>query len=204
MPQLNLADTFRYLTAGLLGLLYLLVYDSLKAKNIVDAVGVMGLFGATLASGVLFYVVYRALLYNTLIVSLQDRVRRVTKTDSYRTWLMHRFDITQRDAVRLYIAIRDAEFKEQYTSAAVPAAHVHYAYIGGLLAFPFALLSYLSGRHDNLAGFGVTGVVVFISAFLYDRRFEDEELMLLLNVGEDKIDVAAKRLLNAEPRAPNA
>lgn len=202
MPTLSLAEALRYLLAGLLGLLYLLIYDREQAKAIVDAVGIVGLLGAALPAGVLLYVLYRALLYNVPLVWLQDVLRRRT-TISYRTFLMQRYQIDRWDAVRLYVAIRDAEFKDYYPSVAVPAAHVHYAYLASFLAIPFAVHAAVSGRRSMVAFFGVATVVLFCAAFLYDRRFEDEELMLLLRVAPEKLDAAAQTV-QGTPRPKSA
>lgn len=192
MPTLSLAEAFRYLLSGLVGLLYLLVYDREQAQNIVNAVGVVGLLGAALPAGVLLYVSYRAFLYNVPVVWLQDVFRR--SSNSHRTYLMRQYGISRREAVRLYTAIRDTEFKDFYPSVAVPAAQVHYTYLASFLAIPFAVLAAFEGRCYMAIFFGGASVVLFCAAFLYDRRFEDEELILLLQVAPEKVNAAVLKV----------
>ena len=77
MPTLSFAEALRYLLVGFVGFLGLLVANPQLAEDLLERVGALGIAAAALAAGALAYVLYRPLIYDSLIVPLQDWVEPV-------------------------------------------------------------------------------------------------------------------------------
>ena len=59
MPNVTIAEAFRYLLYSFIGFLYLLICDPEWAKTVLDTTGDIGFVGIALAIGALLYVCYR-------------------------------------------------------------------------------------------------------------------------------------------------
>lgn len=186
MQNLTLNQAFRYLLSGFITLLFLLIYDSSLAACVYNNVGPIGAVGVSLAVGALLYTIYRPLIYNWLIVWLQDRCRNKANP-SYRFYLREVLknwypNLSTTKVVQLYVLLRrDKELEKRYYAAAVPAGNVHYAYMASFLSISFLILSFFY-RKPNTRMFIYITPLLFVGAFLFDRRLEQEETSLLRTI----------------------
>ncbi|MCC7387320.1 MAG: hypothetical protein IT431_00985 [Phycisphaerales bacterium] len=198
MPNLPLAEAFRYLLSGFVLLLYLTAYDPCLTQTLITTLGEVGLVGATLAAGAMLYVPYRGLLYNLFGLRAQDWCRR--KSLSYRQYLKELHpELSSSQVMQLYILIRQKLLVDETKARIIPAANVHYAYLAGLLAIPFACVAPWPQR----CIFVFLILALLPGAFLYDRRFEDEETAFVLLIPKHKIHHMAAKL-RPQPRGSAA
>ena len=198
MPNITIAEAFRYLLSGFIGFLYLFICDPEWGKIVFDTLGNIGLVGTALAVGTLLYVCYRSLLYNKWVILFQDVI---PGKGTYRSYLRQRYgkyNLSRSDAVQLYIVIRDTELCKKNKSALIPAANVHYTYLAGFMAIPFAAISHHYDKPTEWI-FYIFIVVFLVSAFLFDRRFEREELShLKALVDTSAMDKIAEHLFGTD------
>jgi hypothetical protein len=196
--SLTLADALRYFLSGVLVLVYWWVFDRPGVEAILEGRESTVVASVALAGSAIAYIVYRVLVYS-FIVLCQDVFRR--RTDNYRTLLRKRYglsrSLSRQQAERLYVAILREQHIEPPGSTLVGS--LHFAYIAGLAALPFAVASGCSARYSLSVGFAALAIVILVATFLLDRRTEDRELDSLRLVNENEMNRIACTLFGVRP-----
>lgn len=196
MSKFSLAEAIRYLNAGFSLLLYLYFLDGGLVGSVVATLGPLGVVGAALAFGSVYYVVYRGVLYNRGAAAAQDLFRR--KTDSYRTYLSKKYNLSSAQAIQLYVSVRDRNFPELHKAHDTSIANVHNGYMSGLLAFPVAAAALISGNTSMAGACCLVGLMILIGTFLFERRLQTDELNRLKGLPKEDLDEMARRLFPDE------
>ena len=195
MPQLNLIDALRYFFSPFVVFFYLAVYSPRHAIWLQASFGTVGLV-SFLVAGTVVYFVYRQLLYNPLILWLHDTLGR---RHSYRRYLGDRYSICRGRfwlpsctlrARRLYLHIKLPTDRSHADPTRLRASGIHLLYQAGLWTIPFIAFS-ISKSMCLVLFFGVSGVLLLWAAFLADKDYEEEELVVLKGC-LDQADEAAK------------
>lgn len=203
LDKISVSDVFRYVLSGFLLLCMLALYDLDQAKAVFEAIGTLGFTGTVLASGTLFYVWYRALVYNTLIIRAKDLWHSIIGTESYRMYLQAKFKgLTTAQAQWFYTHIRDADagLRKKLDQRAVWAAHIHYTYMSAIMGLILAVARLCANESPNGMAwnwFAIISVVSFLAAFSYDGRFEDDELAWIRQVDENLLKTVHQGLFGA-------
>ncbi|MGH6770094.1 MAG: hypothetical protein ACRECO_13850, partial [Xanthobacteraceae bacterium] len=127
--------------------------------------------------------VYRWLIYDYVILWLKDIIER----DNYRRWLGHRYRIQvgrywspacSVRAQKLYSQIGHKNERLQFDATRTRAGGIHMLYQAGLLALPFALITF---RKDWMLAIFFSGLasILLVTAILADSNYEEEELLFL-------------------------
>ena len=194
MPQLTLPDALRYFFAPFVICFCYFVYDPKSAETYARNFGPLGPISFLVAGSTLYYV-YRALIYDAVILLVYDRVRKKT----HRAILIKRYDIpvgpigveATRVAARILHRMTDnASFSDalQKRNRPMRAAGIHMLYQAGTCAFFFLLLSIAAAaqKHSTLAHsvekaalFGVLFLILLGTAIKMDIEFEDEMVLLV-------------------------
>lgn len=186
MKDLSLADAFRYMFSGVIFYIYLYVHDSSIADKISKPIGLIGVVIFLLVVGSLIYFVYRALIYNFIIIRIQDLLR--FRTDNYRTYLKKQYRLETREAMQLFYLIGDNFFRDKYTRLKMTAGGIHLLYIGGILGIPFSILNMVEHHSVQILLFSFGSFFFLLGGFLLDRNYEDLELKFLLSLDEKELD----------------
>lgn len=194
MKDLTLSNAIRYLFPILVVYLYLYICDASLAKQAFDSLGNLGItILSLLFLGIIIYLIYRPLFYDSIIVRLQDICRR--KSENYRTYLKKHYGIGTNEAALLWVQIRDTYFKYRYTQAMnITASGIHLIYLVGIIAIPFAIWRLAVSDFTLVWVFlGIT-VITLSAAFLVDKYYENVELGFLRSLSNKKLDSFVKKM----------
>lgn len=192
MGNLTLNDAFRYLFGGVLFFALLYQARPVQAAAFVDGVGPVGLPLILLVGGTLIYFLYRAFIYESIVVRLQDACR--FRSHNYRTYLSAEFGLTRRQAEFMIRSARHDSLSGQYAAMANTAGAIHFLYLGGALVFPFSVVWLVLGdTWLGLAGFAIA-TLLFVGGFLEDRRYESRELSMLLMLPAENVTALANQV----------
>ncbi len=186
MKDLSLADAFRYMFSGVIFYIYLYIHDSSITDEIPKPIGQIGVVILLLVVGSLIYFVYRALIYNIIIIRIQDLLR--FRTNNYRTYLKKQYRLNTREAMQLFYLIGDKFFKEKYTGLKVTAGGIHLLYICGILGIPFCILNMFQHHSFQIFLFSFGSLFFLLGGFLLDRNYEDLELNFLRSLDKKELD----------------
>ena len=192
MKDLPLSEMFRFLLSGVVVLLYLYIFDQELASSLVESFGDLELILVALVVGSILYHTYRALVYTLIINRIQDVLR--IRSDNYRTYLRKQYGSGPQEANQIWSDIRDTQFSELFDGLTTYAAGIHYVYLSAILALPYAILEFANGETIKGYLFLVIFFLLFVTAFLNDRHYEDREFRLLKSVDQSVLDRFAARL----------
>lgn len=198
MPKLSLSEAIRYLFPAFVGFFYLFLYDPTEYDRLIIQLGTIGLTASLLVASLLFYFVYRAFVYEIVIIWFQDRVSR--KTDNYRTYLKRRYGISTKQAVQLFTQIRERHFGNKYVRMQIWGSAIHFLYLAGILALPFLVMAIIDGRQILILVFVAMAAIFIMSAFVLDRRYEEVELGFVKTHNSDEFDRLAKQLFEVDQK----
>jgi hypothetical protein len=75
MKDLNLAEALRYMFPGMLALFYLYLFDFQFAEKVAGRLGTISMLISCIVIGSAFFFIYRTVIYNPIIMFLQDVYR---------------------------------------------------------------------------------------------------------------------------------
>jgi len=190
MPKLSLSEALRYLFAGFVGFFYMFIYDAAMAERLLNRFGALGLTLSLLVASALLYFVYRPLIYDLIIIRLQDAIR--FRSENSRTYLKQRYVLSTSEAQRLFRHVRDRHLGEWYALRATEASGIHFLYLAGILAVPFLILTLVHRNWQQWPFFATASVVFFFAGFLLDRRYETDECGMIKSVDKSVVDAIAR------------
>ena len=92
------------------------------------------------------------------------------------------------DAYIVWRLVRNKFFKDLYSELQNVSSSIHLLYVSGVLSLGFLIISAIHGRFKACVGFLIAFIVFNVSAFLYDRYFEDLEYHFLGSVPPTELD----------------
>jgi hypothetical protein len=179
MQSMSLEFSLRSFFSGLLITVFFAIIRPVETKMLLDYWdGIWPAPTIAFVIGILFYSVYRPILYDKVIVRLLDCVHKNSPERNYRIWLSSRYNITPDRAETFYSSIRD-EFTEL---ASLPirarSAQIHFAYqaaiisiIYGLVALGFSENPFVP-RVPMFLGFSVLGILFGYAAYTSDSQID--------------------------------
>ncbi len=203
MKEFSLAEALRYLTAGFVFFGGLFAFDRDQAVAI-TSLGEVSLLGLCLGFGALCYPTYRGLIYNRAIPWLQDWVQKARNRHTYRTYLQEWFNCSRREATELFLALRGrvSPMAEAHKAVDATIANVHLGYISALIASGFAVASIATARAEQAAWWVAFAFILFVGTFLFEQRFQADELVRLRLVDTDEVKRCARALGLVESGRP--
>jgi hypothetical protein len=195
MEKITTQDALRYVMTGFALLLFLFVWDPEATENLINKLGPVGIVACAISIGALIYVIYRALVYNIMIVWLQDKFRS-KKNPNYRTFLKEKYNLnTTEEARQLYVYLRDKHFRDRAPTVRTTFAGIHYAYMVGLIGIVFTAAAPFFCRGQLIKLYLPFSLVTLFAAFIFDRRGETDEYLALLSLEGTIMDNDKERLL---------
>jgi len=175
MPKLILAEAIRYFFPGLWAVFFLSLVQPSAIEQIQNRFTPLGFLLLILVVSVAFYALYRSFIYDSVILRIQDLLRRGPK--NYRLFLRQEYKLDHPQAVQMFLTLREKCLRDQYSGGIqVRAASVHMLYLAGILGVPFALWSFWIHNSGSVIIIGLISVVCLLGAFIEDRRYEEMEL----------------------------
>jgi hypothetical protein len=192
VPQITLADALRYFFSPAAFYFYLCMYDINIATKWQQQLSVAGTV-AGLVFGSVVYFLYRFYIYDTLIIWLHMRFRKI----NVRYFIQDRYALAEkprsfravRRAQKLYYNFDDDRLKQP--NRLLRGGSIHLLYQAGLLALPFFALAIWNKGLLEISFFGGCAIILLVAATGMDFRYEDEELMIV-KTALDKLDQAAE------------
>jgi hypothetical protein len=135
--------------------------------------------------GILFYSIYRPILYDKIIVRFLDCVHKNSPERNYRIWLSSRYNITPERAETFYSSIRDKFAELASLPIRARSAQIHFAYqaaiisiIYGLVALGFSENPFVP-RCPMFLGFSVLGILLGCAAYTSDSLIDRQVVDML-------------------------
>ncbi len=220
MAELSFRNAIRYLFAGVIAWGYLAILDlelvvsqiTLLFLHTGDIGGTAILTVTTTVGGTLIYFLYRTLIYELIIYSMQDNIRRCFGDDNYRTDLMERYGISTREANTLASLFEQELLKERSEGRGLSYSGTHLLYITAALGwFVILLTTEQAGIAYLLRSISIDLIVFPLSkwalskftliliatilfsfvGFLKDWNDESYERLLFLSIPQIKRDILA-------------
>jgi len=165
---------------------YLYISNPSFIKELAESLGtllsIIGIISFVFLGSVI-YLVYRALLYNMLILHIQDFFRR--KPGNYRTYLKQHYGIGTHEAQQLWLQIKGKYFKDCYSQPMKEiASGIHLIYLAGFIAIPFAFWNLTYSSFTLKWPFLVIALIFLLGAFFLDRSYEDIEVRFLYSLDD--------------------
>jgi hypothetical protein len=198
MPQISLPEAQRYFFSPFIIAFCFCVYDPSSAKTLLKDFGIIPAVAA-LVAGVTIYYFYRFCIYNDLIMSFYDCLRR---NENHRLFIMRRYNIplkfiySTRKANRILHELSD---DDTYSSAMAKrqrpmrAGGVHLLYQSAICAFAFGAFSIIKSEWPLATVFFLMAFVQIYTAARMDFEYEEEELLLVQSM-QPQLDKAAAKL----------
>lgn len=195
MPNVTLQDAFRYIMIGFAILGYQYYWDTTGTKVIVEKLTIVGAIIVSLSVGTLIYILYRSLIYNTIINRVQDLFRTKRGTPNYRTYFKSEFELKGDEPRQLYNFIIQKHLSKKIESYQSYFAGIHYAYMVGIIGAVYGIASLvIDGKESLFWSYLSFSCLILLGGFLADRRAETDEYLLLKSLGEQEIENAKKEL----------
>ena len=206
MKELNFDNVLRYLFPGIFIYFYVYFIRSLTDNSaVIEFLAKLPKneqwLGVILLAfvGSIIYLVYKSLLYDRLIVIIQDKLRQ--KSDNYRTYFKKQFAseyiLTSFEARLLWMRITETErYLEYRQSIAVRewASGIHLLYMSCILSF------ILNVCFSVIWFFYAIPLLLLFSAFYADKGYESVEVRFIysLNVEDrQRLCDSAKRIISS-------
>lgn len=198
----SLKDLIKYFLSGPIFCGFLAYYDNAVWKYLVSVFPAVVFPLFILVLGVLFYFIYRPLIFETAILRLQDFLR--IETESYRTFFKKRYGISTAEAAVLMDDVTENITYERYeknwgtVGVAVEGAGIHMVYMVSIFSLIFSLLSIANHNINKFIVLFLISMISFTASFLNQRRYEDMELRFIKGANIMDIDLYAMQLFNRE------
>jgi hypothetical protein len=196
VEKLSLSAALRFLLSGAVAFSFLYACDPVAAGELLESAGTIGATLIVLVAGSVIYLFYRPLVYDTLLVRVQDALRR--KSDNYRTFLKKNYDLSTSAAQLAWFELRDRHFIKRYEHIHATASGIHLLYISAVLGIAFGVWQTAIQRpRHGLALLGFSAAA-FAAGFLLDRDYENRELGLLKSLPRQEVDCVASLFSTVE------
>ena len=200
MKDLSLSDTLRYLFPGMVLCICLYFEDKCFTISLFKNLGVLGVI-AFVFSGSIMYLVYRAIIFNYIIMPVQDCCRKKSGKNNHRTFLKDKYDKIKSslDAQLLWIQIKHDFLEDKYSQTMTESASgVHLLYMAGIIAFGFFIANAVTRDCIQFWVFLGIALIVLSAACLFNKTYEEIEYRFLCSLCDAKqweLDQYIKRTL---------
>lgn len=192
MTNLTLAQALRHLVFGFVVLGCAYVYEPSKVALLLERLGNAALPIVALVTGVLGFYVYRAVLYEHVILRLMDKIH----PENVRTILMDRYVLRDRlQAEHLWRLIQETHLPARRENLELGSAGTHLLYMTGVVATATGILLFIKdGRSLSALVVLMVGLAFCASALVSDYYLERGITLSLRSIDIIKVDALAKSI----------
>jgi hypothetical protein len=201
MKDFSLANLIRYVFPSFVLYVYFLLVNPSGTSEFTEQIKWIGII-AFIFVGCVMYFLYRTVFHRCAIPKLQDLFRR--KSANFRIYAKAKYKIDSYQANLIWMRVRTKFLKDEYHAPMVEsAAGAHLLYISGILGIFVCILGLFLKclGFDYLWGYRLLavlfiGLATSLSAFWWDKSYEDIEFRMFCSLEQDYVDAYIQALIN--------